>query len=70
MEDLDKLLEMAGKAEGYMVTITLFSGGKLETTLVTEKFNKLDMLPSLKKAKNLVIEQLEAEEIAPDTSET
>jgi hypothetical protein len=61
MDHLEELFNKAKASEGYMVSLSTITQGRLEHSLVMEKFNKLDMLISNKKIKNLIIEQLEDE---------
>lgn len=62
IKDLEELLEKAKTADGYMVTITTVNGQKLEHSLVINTFERVNMLPSLKEVKELVIEELEKNE--------
>lgn len=67
---IDKeLLERLENSRGYMLTISMLTlENKLEHTLITEGFPKLDMLPSLQEVKQLIIKELEIpEDNIPDT---
>ena len=63
MNNLNDLMEKVKNADGYMFALSTVTNGIVENTLVTEKYQKLDMLPSLKKIKELIIAELEKEEI-------
>jgi len=55
-EELDLALSVS---EGYMVTVTLKEKGELNHYLLTKAFPRLDMLPSLRKCRGLIVENLE-----------
>ena len=56
-------LEIAMRiSQGYMIAITLKEGDELSHYLLTKDFPKLDMLKSLKKSRDLIVENLEASE--------
>jgi len=62
MEEIDvlnELIERLKNADGYMLTASIITGEKLEHTLITDKFNKIDMIPSYKKLRDLIIRELE-----------
>ena len=59
MQDLDALVERAKLAESYMITLTTRNKDKLEHEFMVYHFDKVDMLPSLRHSKNLIIEELE-----------
>lgn len=50
-------------SDGYMISVTLLEDQELRTFLLTKNFPKLDMLPSLKKTKNLIVDNLEEVEL-------
>ena len=54
--DLNLALQLS---EGYMISVTLKDKGELNHYLLTKDFPKLDMLKSLKKSRDLVVENLE-----------
>ena len=58
-ETLRELLEKLENAEGYMIGISVVEGNKIDNTFITNKFNKLNMLPAHKEIKDLIINELE-----------
>lgn len=59
--NLEKIVEDMKNADGYMLTVTLANGTRLEHSLIIEKFDKINMLPSFKEIKELIIKELENE---------
>ncbi len=59
-DDLKKALDLESS---YFITITLADKefGKLHHYFISKDFEKLDMLPSLKMVKGLVVEKLEGQ---------
>lgn len=57
--NLDELVEKVKTAEGYMVSVSLKTGDKIEHALITENFPKIDMLPAHNRLKELIVENLE-----------
>ena len=57
--NVDELKEATGKSVGYMVCTTLFDGKNLYHYYFESSFPENDMLRSLGKMRNLVIEHLE-----------
>ncbi len=56
VDELKMALEIS---DGYMVSVTVLENDELRTFLLTKDFPKLDMLPSLRGTKNLIVENLE-----------
>lgn len=59
MKDLEILVEKAKLAEGYLLTLTTKNKERLEHEFISYHFDKVDMLPSLKNVKNLIVQELE-----------
>lgn len=62
MEDLivlNDFIEKLKTADGFMLTASIVNGSNIEHTLLTDKFNKLDMISSYKKIRELIIKELE-----------
>ena len=56
---IKEIKENLKNADGYMISYTVLKNGKLTTYFATHQFPKLDMLPSCKHTRNLIIEELE-----------
>ena len=63
--NVDELKDAIGKCAGHMVCTTLFDGKELRHYYFANAFPENDMLRSLGKMKNLVVEYLEKPVTAP-----
>lgn len=61
---LEDLILKLNLSDGYMLTATTITGETLEHMLLIEKFRKIDMIPSHKETRELVIEELEKKDEA------
>lgn len=59
---LEDLVERLKAADGFMIAVSILTNDSLEHLIVTENFRKIDMIPSHKKIKDLIIEELEKED--------
>lgn len=56
---LNNLIKKLDSAEGYLITYTTRNKDKLEHSFITYHFDKVDILPSHKRTKELLIQELE-----------
>lgn len=47
-------------ADGFMLTVSILTNDILEHSIITEKFRKIDMIPSHKRTQELIIKELES----------
>lgn len=59
---LESLVEKLKAANGFMITVSILTNDSLEHSVITENFRKIDMIPSHKKIKDLIIKELETED--------
>lgn len=59
---LESLIEKLKAADGFMIAVSILTNDSLEHSIITENFRKIDMIPSHKKIKDLIIEELEKED--------
>jgi hypothetical protein len=50
---------MVDSSDGYLITLSILKKGSIEHSLITKNFPLLDFLPSISKAKELVLKELE-----------
>jgi len=63
INNLNELVTALRVSDGFLTTVTLREGDQLHHFLLMKNFIKLDMLKSLKEAKDLVIKHLETADI-------
>ena len=56
--ELEELITFMKKANGYLVTITTLSNGKLNHHLLTKSFPEIDVLKSIGAVEKMAIERL------------
>lgn len=57
---LEELIEKLKSADGYMLTISILNNNSIEHSIITNNFRRIDMLPSHKETKELIVKELEA----------
>lgn len=57
---LEGLVEKLKAANGFMITVSILKNDSLEHSVITENFRKIDMIPSHKLIKDLIIKELES----------
>ena len=58
---LESLVEKLKAADGFMLNVSILKNDSLEHSIITENFRKIDMIPSHKQSKELIIKDLEAD---------
>ena len=60
VERLEELFNYLKNSQGFLITVTTISGGKLNHRLLTEEFPELDILKSISQAEKLAVERLKS----------
>lgn len=58
---LEELIEQLKVADGYMLAISILNNEKIEHSVITNNFRRIDMIPSHKQTKDLIIKELETD---------
>jgi len=58
---LEELVEKLNTADGYMLTISILNNNEIEHSIITNNFKKIDMMPSHKETRELIIKELETD---------
>jgi len=67
ISNIKELSEALGRSTGYFVGVTLFDGRGLNHFFLSENFPQNDLLRSLAKVKQLVVEDLEKPFVASES---